>query len=62
MIIYPRKAFQYLFHIFLKVLLKYTISFIYYKALQSTNKMTLNKDIYFHAANKEHVCLCIDLA
>jgi hypothetical protein len=34
MIIYLRKSFKYLFHIFLKVLLKYPISFINHKALQ----------------------------
>ena len=34
-LMYLGKAFKYLFHIFLKVLLKYAISFINYKALQN---------------------------
>jgi len=34
-LMYLGKAFKYLFHIFLKILLKYAVGFINYKALQN---------------------------
>ena len=53
-LMYLGKAFKYLFHIFLKVLLKYAISFINYKALQNYRDTQSSKGdqsvmVYWHS-------------